>query len=105
MKPTPGPWEVRRNPAWSKEVDIGQVGEFQNLAFVSSLNEDDARLIAAAPELLQACKDAMTTIDAMLGVIGDFADPWCSDHQKEWHEFCTCFDKLGEAVTKAEGKE
>ena len=68
------------------------------------LNHDDARLIAAAPELLEACKEAMTTIDAMLGVIGDFADPWGTDHKKEWLEFCNCFDKLGEAVTKAEGR-
>jgi hypothetical protein len=57
MAHTPGPWEARRNPAWSKDVDIGQVGKFQNLAFVSSLNEDDARLIAAAPDLLEALKE------------------------------------------------
>ena len=59
-KHTPGPWETRRSPAWSKDVDIGKIGVFQNLAFVSSLNEDDARLIAAAPELLEALRGELS---------------------------------------------
>ena len=63
MSYTPGQWETRRNLAWSKDIDVCQINKFQTLAFASSLNEDDARLIAAAPELLEALKSALQTAE------------------------------------------
>jgi hypothetical protein len=54
---TPGKWEVCKNFAWAKKIDIRRAGDWRNIAFVSSLNEDDARLIAAAPEMLAALKE------------------------------------------------
>ena len=47
------PWVVERNFAWSKDVDVRSADDKQ-VAFVGSLNEADARLIAAAPMLLEA---------------------------------------------------
>ena len=68
MSYTPGQWETRRNLAWSKDIDVCQINKFQTLAFVSSLNEDDARLIAAAPELLEACR-MVTMLDKIGGML------------------------------------
>lgn len=67
-KHTPGPWKVsdhrHRNGEETFRIEHGHVGEI--VAFMeSSANEADARLIAAAPELLKAlerCNDALRNV-------------------------------------------
>ncbi len=67
MKHTPGPWEVS---------EVYKSGQLHSIAvhpchfyFTGSLkylNEADAQLIAAAPELLAACKSVQTNIKSAL---------------------------------------
>jgi hypothetical protein len=64
-KHTPGPWEAKNvGPHWNnKEIDnwIITYGKDDEQVVDHVYEEADARLIAAAPELLQACKDALAT--------------------------------------------
>ncbi len=68
---TPGPWEVSINPDWtphskwavSREITIRPAGEHPHGLWIAdcglSVNDKDmanARLIAAAPDLLAACQ-------------------------------------------------
>ena len=61
-KHTPGPWKVEHNTAWNRDVDIRGC-DGRQIAFACSLNEADAKLIAAAPDLLEACKFIMDRIE------------------------------------------
>lgn len=59
-KHTPGPWELQIL-AGGHEFDIyGQSGE--SLALVREANESNARLIAAAPDLLDALRDCVARL-------------------------------------------
>ena len=54
---TPGPWAICDEQIWSSEINdyvccIRRFGE------LTAQDEANARLIAAAPDLLAACKDA-----------------------------------------------
>lgn len=66
MNHTPGPWTL--NPARSTRVDLidnpkGEaVGE---VVWVDVRNPADARLIVAAPELLEALKAFVETMDSL----------------------------------------
>lgn len=66
MKHTPGPWSL--NPARSTRVDLidnpkGEaVGE---VVWVDVRNPADAMLIVAAPELLEALKAFVETMDSL----------------------------------------
>jgi hypothetical protein len=54
MSHTPGPWLATKNYCWSgKKLNI-ETEKWKSICFVSTLNEDDANLIAAAPILLEA---------------------------------------------------
>lgn len=85
-KHTPGPWSVRE--------DIGAVFDRDGLPIATGGSESyeeyqaNARLIAAAPELLEACKQAYDVIDDMDG-------PWNLDR---------IYNTLKVAIAKAEGK-
>ena len=57
--PTPGPWKVVKNTGIiaAKECHIGRIGDFTDkelLRFNRARWEADARLIAAAPDMLAA---------------------------------------------------
>lgn len=80
---TPGPWEVAGTEIWagSKRITMGRGAHDEKEAAVRNAN---ARLIAAAPELLQACQRALHWIRPL-------ADPDA--------EF------IREAIAKATGKE
>ena len=59
---TPGPWNISNSasPAHSPQFGIYAEGERNNLAIVYNDNaEANARLIAAAPDLLAALKDLL----------------------------------------------
>jgi hypothetical protein len=88
-KHTPGPWEIV--PA-DKQIQIHAKGFKGSLALIDWSDERanaDARLIAAAPELLDQCKDALTFMLEMV--------PLPKDHPR-----CMA---LRAAIAKATGGE
>lgn len=64
VKHTPGPWVVCNMDAWccvehtEWGTTVAEIGENDDLGLA------DARLIAAAPDLLEACRDALGVIEA-----------------------------------------
>lgn len=99
MTHTPGPWEVRK---WGREGDEWpyarwSIGQVNGGAVVISPRypysnfEADARLIAAAPDLLVALKEALTLVDeAQTGVSVQWTMRWQ--------------EKSRAAIAKAEGQ-
>jgi hypothetical protein len=105
-KHTPGPWEFHKNksgiailhPLINKEGDYkGKLGGYHVViqerqlspeGIETKLDEADARLIAAAPELLEACKMAL-----------DFV----VDHDIKLKVISGLGIKLNEVITKVEG--
>jgi hypothetical protein len=79
---TPGPWRVRASPHGKRYacVQLGRDKDYTTL----ELEPADARLIAAAPELLEACKDALRDLIA------------------DGHEHYRVVDTLRAAIAKAE---
>jgi hypothetical protein len=66
MAHTPGPWEYGVNPAgeYSNGVVVRPAGEFPHGLWIADCGSeydaerhDNARLIAAAPDLLEACRE------------------------------------------------
>ena len=59
-RPTPGPWTVHNMAIYGPFAPTGREKSGVVVAFVKQINrprhEADARLIAAAPDLLEACK-------------------------------------------------
>lgn len=62
---TPGPWTAAINYAWGKLADVRD-SKGNSVAFCSTLNEHDARLVAAAPELLSALLDTVGEFEALM---------------------------------------
>ena len=86
-KHTPGPWTAEQDPnsIMSDEWCIGAQGQIDMVAVCS---ERDARLIAAAPDLLAALKT----------VVANAPDPYCA--------ITRYIDaQCRAAIAKAEGKE
>ena len=71
-KHTPGPWEAQRDPNAIMADDwcIGAQGQIDMVAVCS---ERDARLISAAPDLLEALKDLFGA-DMVYCMMGDGKD-------------------------------
>jgi hypothetical protein len=87
MSHTPGPWENDGNDIWAGDHLIATVSGDQNGLFANPSRLADSALIAAAPELLDALRDA-------LDVMGD----WGEDGDPEWANVARA------AIAKAEGK-
>ena len=94
-KHTPGPWRIGKDPFSFESVNFGGIGKvFEPIAGGNKFKEDvaiaeaNAHLIAAAPELLEACK-----------VMAD----WCNSHLGQGKE-PECTDLLASAIAKAEDK-
>ena len=71
MKPTPGPWNAnyfkgKNRDGWTIDGP-DMVPDYENPMF----NEADARLIAAAPELLAALRGALQLIELVVPFDGD----------------------------------
>ena len=76
MNHTPGPWEMYAyvvHGSADGELRIGKEGDADDIAPIAIVGEDDAgelnranaRLIAAAPDLLAALEDAVATVAGM----------------------------------------
>lgn len=102
-KHTPGPWTVS-HPAISFQITAGKIHVADAFAKVSagisdkyileSEAEANARLIAAAPDLLDACKQAVKR--------------YCGCHNTEdanWHGQSCPMPVLIAAIAKAEGNQ
>lgn len=94
MKHTPGPWHFHANSEDYTEYDIEPHGWGRYIEIKDRTNEGlaNARLIAAAPDLLGACKVAH---DAILGVC-----------QAGWGpgQIESYLKELNKAINKAEGR-
>lgn len=86
-KHTPGPWVASHigETGFSRSVPVYQVrsSDPQYTAIVDAAGEADARLIAAAPELLEVLKYVMTA---------------------HGEQLTDAFDKAWEVIAKAEGQ-
>lgn len=93
-KHTPGPWMVSEHGSDEIYFSEGytEIGDGVGLRVYTSAVEADARLIAAAPELLEALRD----VEAALLAI-PCTDPSCS---------CTrrLLPKVQASIAKAEGR-
>ena len=70
MKHTPAPWVLSGRQVYSGKLDDDN---FMNAIFVASVcdrNKNDAKLIAAAPDLLDALTELVSCLDA--GYKGEF---------------------------------
>ena len=102
MTHTPGPWTIegtRDSDEFWVVKDEGPVCEISQTFGYPDADEANARLIAAAPELLAALRDLIREKAASLGDPGDrewvrFAD---ADPSGAWH---SAYD----AILKATGK-
>jgi hypothetical protein len=75
MKYTPGPWTYLRDYEFMNVVDSernliasARMGD-QTRTIESEEREANARLIAAAPDLLEAAKDGLAIIEGVLGSV------------------------------------
>lgn len=97
---TPGPWDVYDGPNDKKELTVNYIDKSGQIIMVADCNsayappkerDANARLIAAAPELLEACK---AFLDMEIEI------------DMEYHKaFKVVIDKVTAAIAKAEGRD
>jgi hypothetical protein len=98
VKPTPGPWEVRSAfvgplQVWAGDhIQVADVG-----ADTFDVCDANARLIAAAPDLLDALVEAKTLIDGSYGT--DKTNP------NIWPEIRPLQRRIDSAIKKAKGEQ
>lgn len=106
MKHTPGPWKIWELQDRDYSVEIASVEAGCTVGAAYHINDDpvtpcdetmaNARLIAAAPELLEACKKVLEHIKII-------------DKNRDFFNFdndsgpILCRDKIEAAIAKAEG--
>ena len=104
-KHTPKPWKAEFVGSSGSGDNIDDVYEVHaaggHFRVAEYMTPADARLIAAAPDLLEACKDALESLEMLQGGCTDFNDGtvealtvWCPE----------VIDSLSAAIAKAEGK-
>ena len=75
---TPGPWFIKRR-TYDNETTYYRVtasdgqgwSDNRYMSVSGCIDEHDARLIAAAPELLEAVEAAMKLIERVMPIVGD----------------------------------
>ena len=100
MSHTPGPWTPH---GWgdndyeinAAEGTVCNVPGFDDDTAESDMAEHNARLIAAAPELLAALKDAYDALD--------YAQAQVDSDDDRWH-LTRCRRKIKPVIDKAEGR-
>ena len=96
IKHTPGPWYIRRMKDGKTIAEIGPIcaDEYAGCCWLD-VREEDARLIAAAPDLLEALTDAVI----------DF-DNWAAHEDNHPHEHLVAWaERARAAIAKAKGEE
>ena len=108
-KHTPGPWKAVSSGV-SAQIDCMEIAEVSHMRVIPASGgwptpgepEDDARLIAAAPDLLQSCKMALEALEALQGGCTDSDDGtvealtvWCPE----------VIESLTAAIAKATGEQ
>lgn len=96
-KPTPGPWRIVND--YEIFGVTGEIGVINH----SSLNAQafaDARLIAAAPQLLEACKAVLDLLDRLAGdgAVQWLRPPYCAAGVHE-----SASERLEAVIAQAEG--
>jgi len=114
---TPGPWKQKTGPrlsgsGWARIIDIKTEGPIANVSSRHTkgnrergdfdTEEANARLIAAAPELLKACQETLTRL-INTEINGTLADAVIGNQDKGRIQSSICI--LGTAIAKAEGRE
>jgi len=81
MKHTSGPWTFSKNSNGQRIVQAPEALEGYVIAHIGNewtphdvKSEANARLIASAPELLKACKEARMALNALPYINGDVED-------------------------------
>lgn len=98
---TPGPWSINEWPHTNADMSVGAIGT-PKIAIIPlrdvSINEQKAntRLIAAAPDLLEACEDSLKIARAVC----QKGHPTCNK--------CMCLmcihERITNAIKKAKGE-
>jgi hypothetical protein len=91
MTHTKGPWNINKDCSEKsgRPCVHSEIFHIAEMLWMSDETEDNARLIAAAPELLEACKTALANMENL---------PW--EHQSP-----STMDLLHAAIAKAEGNQ
>jgi hypothetical protein len=95
---TPGPWRASENYIYGDRPpkQIARCHDVEGTPFLAN-----ARLIAAAPDLLKMCKDARDALATLpVGYLG-----YGRDGELIWSLRDELIDKMTQAITKAEGEE
>ena len=91
MKHTPGPWEVQDDEFMTSVViEDGEICDIVQDDRPEKENLANARLIAAAPELVEACRVALIYLNALMQDLS--GDGWEEKHLRT---------KLWAAIAKA----
>ena len=107
MSHTPGPWKAVYDRT-TNDLNMFEIAEVSHLRIILESGgwptrqgspEDDARLIAAAPDLLVALRDCVLEFEAVLRSIDDDAVHFDGD---EFHERLTL---ARAAIAKATGEK
>jgi len=70
MEHTPGPWNVEGKEIWRRGTGYG-AAEFAHVWVADVPNPNNRSLIAAAPELLEACEKAERFISNVMSFCGE----------------------------------
>lgn len=98
MSHTPGPWAVGdKRGVWAGPVVMANDGQ-RGVAFVCGESDANARLIAAAPDLLAAC-------EALCDRLTGWMDETAADDDDRERQDEAALDMADAAIAKAEGRE
>lgn len=101
---TPGPWKAGSKSVSAPETEDRLGLDVRLYGGNARDNRANARLIAAAPELLEACAAMIAWDEAEKA-----ARPWNEDGGKGWHErldaCALAFEKARAAIAKATGAQ
>ena len=104
---TPGPWKVEED----LYICFGEAASGVTLAKVFEATDDgvgdhaNARLMAAAPDLLEAVESFVSDIDSSyLGHFPKDANGMCISTEADWAELGQSYNTARRAIAKATGK-
>lgn len=97
QKHTPAPWQVAEYLGDQKEI-MGR--NEMHVAFVTHLNDANAALICAAPDLLAACEEVSDSLDHFASYFGRVYG-----YGEGFQALETMLKTLQDVVANAEGRE